>query len=290
MVVVLLLAAMLLHTVLTNAAFEWTVVFRYFLSGSVLAGLLRTLELTILAMVIGLLLGVVLAVMRLSTNPLLSAASWLYIYVFRGTPLLVQLIFWFNLSALYPTLSLGIPFGPAIVSGSTNRMITPLGAAILGLALNEAAYLAEIVRGGLESVDPGQTEAAQTLGMTRMHTLRRVVLPQAMRVIVPPTGNETINMLKTTALVSVLAMPELLYSVQIIYSRTYETIPLLITASLWYLIVTSILTIGQFYVERHYGKGRSGSAPVNPALRLLRGFVPRHSTAARVRATSEASR
>lgn len=273
---ILVLAAMALHTVLTNPRFQWSVVFGYFLSGSVLRGLLRTIELTTAAMVLGLLLGVVLAVMRLSVNPFLSGTSWLYINVFRGTPLLVQLIFWFNLSALYPELSLGIPFGPSFASGSSNKFITPLAAAILGLSLNEAAYLAEIVRGGLLSVDSGQSEAGQALGMSRRRVLRRIVLPQAMRVIVPPTGNETINMLKTTSLVSVLSMPDLLYSVQIIYSRTYETIPLLITASLWYLIVTSILTVGQFYLERHFGRGGSRAAPGGRLQTLLRRFIPRH--------------
>ena len=255
-------------------------VFKYFLSRSVLSGLGRTIELTIAAMVLGLILGIVLAVMRLSANPIVSGASWLYINFFRGTPLLVQLIFWFNLSALYPKLSLGIPFGPAFLSGSSNSFITPFGAALLGLSLNEGAYLAEIVRGGLQSVDNGQSEAGSALGMSRAHVLRRIVLPQAMRVIVPPTGNETINMLKTTSLVSVLSMPDLLYSVQIIYSRTYETIPLLITASLWYLIVTSILTVGQYYLERRFGRGGSRSTRAGRLAGLLSVFLPRHSAPA----------
>lgn len=267
--VVLVLCTMLVHTLVSNPRFGLDVVGHYFLSTSVLAGLQRTLELTVLSMVIGLVLGIVLAVMRLSANPIVSTASWLYIALFRGTPLLVQLIFWFNLSALYPSLSLGVPFGPAFVSGSSNGFITPFVAALLGLALNEAAYLAEIVRAGLESVDPGQTEAAQALGLPKGLVLRRIVLPQAMRVIVPPTGNETISMLKTTSLVSVLSLPDLLYSVQIIYSRTYETIPLLITASLWYLLLTSVLTVGQSFLERRFSRGATRSTPLPFGRRLL---------------------
>lgn len=272
MAIVAVLAAMLVNTVLTNERFEWGVVFEYFTSASILSGLVRTLQLTFIAIVLGLLLGTCLAVMRLSKNPIISGAAWLYIAFFRGTPLLVQLIFWFNLSALYPSLSLGVPFGPAFVSGSSNEFITPLVAAVLGLALNEAAYMAEIVRSGIQSVDSGQTEAAQALGMTRMHVLRRIVLPQAMRVIVPPTGNETINMLKTTSLVSVLSLPDLLYSAQLIYSRTYQTIPLLLTASLWYLIVTSVLTVGQFYLERHFARGGTRSLPDTPIQRLTKAL------------------
>lgn len=268
MLVVLVLAAMLVNTLITNERFEWGVVFEYFTSPSVLAGLFRTIELTVIAMILGLVLGVILAVMRLSQNPIVASAAWAYIGFFRGTPLLVQLIFWFNLSALYPRLSLGIPFGPEFISGSANGFITPLVAAILGLSLNEAAYMAEIVRAGLQSVDSGQTEAGQALGMSRLHVLRRIVLPQAMRVIVPPTGNQTISMLKTTSLVSVLSLPDLLYSAQLIYSRTYQTIPLLITASIWYLIMTSVLTIGQFYLERNFSKGGTRSLPPTPVQRV----------------------
>jgi len=278
--VVLVLLAMFVNTLLTNPRFQWDVVGEYFLSASVLDGLRRTLVLTVLSMVAGLVLGVVLAVMRLSPNPVVSSVSWFYIALFRGTPLLVQLLFWFNLSALYPVLSLGVPFGPSFVSGSSNAFITPLVAALLGLALNEAAYMAEIVRAGLQSVDTGQSEAAQALGMARGHILRRIVLPQAMRVIVPPTGNETISMLKTTSLVSVLSMPDLLYSVQIIYSRTYQTIPLLIVASLWYLILTSVLTTGQYFLERRFSRGGTRSAPRSLWQRLAAGLLVRHSVPA----------
>jgi polar amino acid transport system permease protein len=166
----------------------------------------------------------------------------------------VQLLFWGFISALYPVISLGVPFGPSFVSTSTNTLITPVVAAILGLGLNEGAYMAEIVRAGIGSVDRGQTEAAQALGMSRARILRRVVLSQAMRVIVPPTGNQVISMLKTTSLVSVLAFPELLYSAQLIYSDNFQTIPLLLTASIWYLLMTSVLTVIQYYVERHYNR------------------------------------
>jgi polar amino acid transport system permease protein len=265
---VAVLLAMLVHTLLTNPRFEWGIVGQYFTSGSIVVGLLRTLELTALAMVIGIILGMVLAVMRLSTNPVLTTTSWAYIWFFRGTPLLVQLIFWYNLSALFPRLSLGVPFGPEFVSGSANIFITTYVAAILGLGLNEGAYMAEIVRGGILSVDEGQVEAAYALGLRRLQILRLIVLPQAMKVIIPPIGNQTISMLKSSSLVSVISVPELLFTAQLIYSRTYETIPLLIVASLWYLAVTSVLTVGQFYVERHYAKGSVRQLPPTPIQKL----------------------
>ena len=272
--IILVLAAALGNSIATNPRFRWGVVGHYFLSSRVLHGLVLTLELTAISMGIGIALGVVLAVMRLSPNPLLSTASWLYIWLFRGTPVLVQLLFWEFISALYPVISLGIPFGgPVLAHGNANAWITPLVAAILGLGLNEGAYMAEIVRAGIISVDEGQNDAASALGMTRLQTMRRVVLPQAMRVILPPTGNETISMLKTTSLVSVIAVTELLYAVQLIYSVNYETIPLLIVASFWYLIVTSILTFGQYYVERYFGRGSSRALPPTPLQRLKRNLV-----------------
>ena len=231
----LVVAVALVRSVATNPRFEWGVVGDYLFDERILEGVRFTIELTVIAMAIGIVLGVVLAVMRLSPNPLVSGASWLYIWFFRGTPVLVQLLFWYNLAALYPTISLGIPFGPAFVHADANTLITPFTAAILGLGLNEGAYMAEIVRAGIISVDEGQTEAAQSLGMTRLQTMRRIVLPQAMRVIIPPTGNETISMLKTTSLVSVIAVADLLYAAQTIYSANFKTIPLLIVASIWYL-------------------------------------------------------
>jgi polar amino acid transport system permease protein len=272
--IILVLAAALARSVATNPRFHWHVVGHYFTSSRVLHGLVVTLELTLLSMVIGIVFGIVLAVMRLSPNPLLAGASWTYIWLFRGTPVLVQLLFWEFISALYPQISIGIPFGgPTFVHGSANAVIAPFVAAILGLGLNEAAYMAEIVRAGIISVDEGQTDAAQALGMSRLQTMRHVVLPQAMRVIVPPTGNETISMLKTSALVSVIAYPELLYSVQLIYSVNYETIPLLIVASIWYLIVTTFLSIGQYYVERYFARGSSRTLPPTPLQKLRRNLL-----------------
>jgi polar amino acid transport system permease protein len=255
--VVFLLAAMLVHTLVTNPRFQWAVIGNYFLSRRVLDGLWITILLTVVAMAIGIVLGVMLAVMRLSANPLLSGASWVYIWFFRGTPVLVQLLFWFNLAFLYPRISIGVPFGPSFAQANANTLVTALAAAILGLGLNEGAYMAEIVRAGILSVEHGQFEAAQALGMTRTLTMRRIVLPQAMRVIIPPTGNETISMLKTSSLASVITVTELLYAVQLIYSVTFQTIPLLIVASIWYLVLTSVAYIGQYFIERHYGRGFS---------------------------------
>jgi polar amino acid transport system permease protein len=259
--VVLVLGAQLVHMLVTNPNFEWDIVLRYLNAESIIRGLGTTLLLTVIAMSVGIALGVVLAVGRLSHNPLVKTMSGLYVWFFRGTPALVQLIFWFNLSALVPQISLGIPFGPRLATWETNSLITPLLAAILGLGLNEAAYMAEIIRGGLMSVDPGQTEAAQALGMTRTRTLRKIVLPQAMRFIVPPTGSQVINMVKATSLVSVIAMADMLYTVQAIYNRTFETIPLLIVACIWYLAVTSVLYFGQSFIERHYARGATRNAP-----------------------------
>ena len=211
--IVLVLAVAVVRSVVTNPRFEWGVVGEYLFDERILEGLRVTLELTVIAMAIGVVLGVILAVMRLSPNPLVSGGSWLYIWFFRGTPVLVQLLFWYNIAALYPKISLGIPFGPSFVHPDANSLIKPFTAAILGLGLNEGAYMAEIVRAGIISVDEGQGDAARALGMTRLQTMRRVVLPQAMRVIIPPTGNETISMLKTTSLASVIAVAELLYAV-----------------------------------------------------------------------------
>ncbi|MGH3695213.1 MAG: amino acid ABC transporter permease [Pseudonocardiaceae bacterium] len=253
--VVLVLAAMLVHSLITNPNFGWPTVGQYLFDPAVLAGLRNTAVLTALAMVIGIGGGLLLAVMRLSPNPLLAVAASGYIWLFRGTPVITQLIFWNFLAALYPTLSLGIPFGPQFVTVSTNTLITVFVASLLGLGLNEAAYMAEIIRSGILSVDQGQSEAAGALGMTRALTLRRIVLPQALRVIIPPTGNETIAMLKTTSLVVVIAYYELMTAVQQIYSRTFQTIPLLIVAAIWYLMLTSLLSVVQSRIERRVGRG-----------------------------------
>lgn len=263
---VFLLASGMVYSFTTNPRFEWSVVGEYFFSVRVLQGLLLTLELTVISMAIGVALGVLLAVMRLSHNPLVSGASWFYIWLFRGTPVLVQILFWFNITALYPNIGIGS------WSFDANNLITPFIAAILALGLNEGAYMAEIVRAGILSVDEGQSEAGAALGMSRLQVMRRVVLPQAMRVIVPPTGNEAISMLKTTSLVSVIAVTDLLYSVQLIYAANYRTIPLLLVASIWYLMVTTVLSIGQFYIERHFGRSATRKAPPTP-LERLRGFL-----------------
>ena len=268
--ILLFLTVALANSIATNERFGWGIVGHWFLSRRILDGVVVTLELTATSMAIGIALGIVLAVMRLSPNPLVSGASWLYIWIFRGTPVLVQILLWYNIAALYPRFSLGIPFGPTFAHFNASSLITPFVAGMLALGLNEGAYMAEIVRAGIISVPDGQTQAAQSLGMTRLLTMRRIVLPQAMRVIVPPTGNETISMLKTTSLVSVIALspPELLYASQLIYSVNYRTIQLLIVASLWYLIMTTVLTIGQFYLERHFGRGATRDLPETPLQRL----------------------
>ncbi|MFC4493675.1 amino acid ABC transporter permease [Streptomyces ovatisporus] len=259
--VLAVLGAQLCHFLFTNPNFEWGTVGSYFTAEIIGKGIATTIELTVVAMVIGIVLGVLVAVGRMSANPVLRSVCGAYVWFFRGVPVLVQLVFWYNLSALLPRISLGVPFGPEFVSGQTNHLITPLFAAILGLGLNEAAYMAEIVRGGLLGVDPGQTEASDALGMTRARSLRRIVLPQAMRFIVPPTGSQVINMLKATSLVSVIALSDLLYTVQSIYNRTFETIPLLLVACLWYLVMTSVLYVGQSFIERYYARGATRNAP-----------------------------
>src|SRR3954468_3258551 len=269
--VLLVLVATLVRTLLTNPRFEWSVVGDYLFSQPILSGLWLTIWLTLASMVIGVGLSIVLAVMRLSDNPVASTVSWAYIWFFRGTPLLVQLVFWFNLSALYPRLDLGIPFGgPAFLHANANSIITPIVAALFGLALTEGAYMAEIVRSVILSVDEGQVEAAQALGMRRSQAMRRIVLPQAMRVIIPPTGNQVISMLKTTSLVSVVAVADLMYTVQTISAETFKTIPLLICASLWYLLVTSVLSVGQYHLERRFSRGARRALPATPLQRLRR--------------------
>lgn len=254
--VVLLIAASLIRSLATNNRFQWGVVGHYLFDPRILHGVVVTIELTVISMAIGILLGVALAVMRLSPNPVVKSASWFYVWFFRGTPLLVQLLFWGFVAAVYPTIDLGVPFGPSFIHLHANSLITLFVAAILGLGLNEAAYMAEIVRAGIISVDEGQTEAASSLGMRRLQIMRRIVLPQAMRVIVPPTGNETISMLKNTSLAIVLGgVFELLFETQQIYATNFKTIQLLIVASIWYLVMTSALYVGQYFIERRFGRG-----------------------------------
>jgi polar amino acid transport system permease protein len=255
-----------------NPRMQWAAVGEYLFAPTVLEGLRTTLLLTALAMAIGIAGGIVLAILRMSSNPVLSYLTWLYIWVFRGTPLLVQLLFWYFLSAVIPKIGLGIPWGPTFVEVETNALITQLAAAVLGLGLHEAAYMAEIVRAGITSVDDGQSEAAHALGMTRRQTLRRIVLPQALRMIIPPTGNQAISMLKTTSLVFAIAVPELLTSIQGIYSRNFQQVPLLTVACIWYLVATSVLNVGQYYLERRYKRGDSRDLPPT-ALQRLRTAV-----------------
>jgi polar amino acid transport system permease protein len=243
--VVLVLLGLAVNSVLRNEAFQWDVVADYFTSDSVLRGLWLTLWLTAVVMALGFALGTLLAAARLSSNPVLRSVSWGYVWLFRSIPILVQLLLWFNIGALYPQL-----FGVKTVN-----LLTPVAVAIVGLTLHEAAYAAEVVRGGILSVDRGQVEAAQALGLSRWRRWWRIVLPQAMRSIVPPAGNMLIGTLKGTSIVSVIAVQDLLFSVQLVYHRTYQVIPLLMVATLWYTVVTSVLGVGQYYVEKHYARG-----------------------------------
>lgn len=242
-----------------NANFGWSVVGEYLFDARILSGLYLTIWLTIVTMVIGVVLGTIFAVMAMSRNVVISTVANAYIWFFRGTPVLVQLIFWYNLGALFSELSIGIPFTSWGISAPTNTLISPVTAAVLGLGLNEGAYMSEIIRSGLLSVDPGQRQAATSLGMTARKALWRIVLPQAMPVIIPPTGNQTIGMLKTSSLVSVISLSDLLYSAQTIYSRNFQTIPLLIVACLWYLLATTILSWLQGRIERHFARSRNAS-------------------------------
>lgn len=271
--VALLALAMAVNSVIRNERFQWSVVGQYFTTPAVLDGLLLTLWLTAAVMVLGFLLGTVFAVMRLSANPVLRTISWGYVWIFRSTPLLVQLLFWFNIGALYPTLGLGIPFGPEFVTVKTVNLFGAGLTALIGLTLHEAAYAAEVVRGGILSVDAGQTEAAASLGLSRWRVLRRVIVPQAMRSIVPTAGNMLIGTLKGTSIVSVLAVQDLLFSVQLIYNRTYQVIPLLMVATIWYVIVTTVLSAGQFYIERHYARGAARELAPTPLQRLRRRIL-----------------
>lgn len=263
----LIVAAGFALSMVTNPRFHWAVVGQYLFDPAILSGLATIVWLTVAAMAIGVALGTLIALMRLSKNPVLESVASGYLWVFRGTPLLVQLIFWFNLSALYPQITLGFPIGPNLGSFDANQYITVYVAALLGLGLNEGAYMSEIVRSGLNSVPGGQREAADALGMSSFRVMWRIILPQAMRVIIPPTGNQLIGMLKTTSLVSVIAMEELLYSAQLIYTVNFQTIPLLIVASLWYLLLTSVLSVGQHFLEKHFARGdrRNVAAPTDTA-------------------------
>ncbi|MBD0693976.1 amino acid ABC transporter permease [Streptomyces sp. CBMA123] len=271
--VALLLAAMAVSSVIRNRAFQWSVVAEWFTARSVLDGLTLTLWLTAVTLALGFVFGTVLATMRLSTNPVLRTIGWAYIWVFRSTPPLVQLLFFFNIGALYPTLGLGIPFGPEFVTVKTVNLIGPTLTAVIGLTLLETAYAAEVIRGGILSVDRGQLEAAAALGLGRSRVLRRIVVPQAMRAIVPTAGNMLIGALKGTSIVSVLAVSDLLYSVQLVYLQSYRVIPMLMVATIWYLVVTTVLSVGQYYLERHFARGATRDGlPPTPLQRARAAF------------------
>jgi polar amino acid transport system permease protein len=267
---------MLINSFLTNDVWNWSEQWKYIFSEPVLNGVKNTLWLTVVAMAGGIVLGVLLAVMRLSRNPVLSGAAWFYIWFFRGTSLYTQLLLWGSIASLYDVIGIGLPFGPMFVTANMNQLYSAAAAAALGLLFNEAAYMSEIVRAGIISVDEGQSEAAASLGMTGNQTMRRVVLPQAMRVIVPPTGNEVMSMLKNTSLVAAIPYLDLTFSAQSIYARTYQIIPMLIMACLWYLLMSSALMIGQFYLERHFAKGSVRNLPPTPLQRVRRVFSASH--------------
>ncbi|MHA3685355.1 amino acid ABC transporter permease [Leucobacter sp. HY1910] len=256
-VVLVLIAALFIYDAAFNRpVFNWPEAGKYLFDTRILTGAWYTLQLTVYSMIIAIVLGITVAVMRLSPNPVVKSVAWAYLWLFRGTPVYVQLVFWGLVPTIYKTIDLGIPFTDALVSIDMKDLLSYFTLAVIGLALNEAAYMAEIVRAGLLAVDKGQDEAAIALGLGWWHTMTRVVLPQAMRVIIPPTGNEVISMLKTTSLVAAVPFTLDLYGRQRdIAAVTYEPVPMLIVASVWYLLVTSILMVGQFYLERHFAKG-----------------------------------
>lgn len=288
----LVLLAMAANALITNPAWEWHFVGQYLFYETVLRAVGVTLRLTVLGIVLGFLLGTVIALMRLSSSPLLRAVAWGYVWLFRSVPLILQLLFWFNLALLYDRISFGIPFGPSFVDVGTMELIGPLTAATLGLALHQAAYCAEIVRSGFLSVDQGQLEAAAALGIPRRRQIRRILLPQAMRTIVPTAGNEIIGLVKGTSVVYVMAIPELFYQVQVIYARNGRVIALLLVAAIWYLLMTTVLSIVQYYIERHYARGAVRILPPTPlqrARRLVSTVVAAHRQrrAARQRFTDD---
>ena len=257
--VIIVLVALFLYGAATNPAYGWSTYLEYLFNERVLLGVFNTLQLTAYAMVIGVVLGVALTVMRLSSNPVMSAVSWVFLWIFRGTPVYVQLAFWGLFPTIYRNLQLGVPFGPSLLEIDLQAFSYPFLLAVIGLALNEAAYMAEIISAGITSVPEGQMEASTALGMSWGTAMRRTVLPQAMRVIIPPTGNELISLLKTTSLVTAVPYAFDLYSITTreIAARIFEPVPMLLVAATWYLAVTSVLMVGQYYLERHFSRGVS---------------------------------
>lgn len=252
-IVVMAMAAMV-RSIATNPNFQWPLVGKYLFHPAIIDGLVQTLMLTVIIMVCACIIGTIAALMMRSPSKLLSVPAHLFVWFFRGTPALVQLILWYNLALIFGQVTLWLPGIGTVFSVNTNAIMTPFVAAVVALSLHEAGYMAEIIRNGLKSVNGGQTEAALCLGMKPSLLTRRIVLPQAMRVIIPPTGNETINLLKTTSLVSIIAVADLLYAAQSIYARTFETIPLLLVVSAWYLVVVTIMSVGQQYLERYFSR------------------------------------
>ncbi|WP_181036069.1 amino acid ABC transporter permease [Arthrobacter sp. N199823] len=278
-VVVALGVAAILWSLITNPRWEWDVVAQWFTAESVIRGLGETLKLTVIAGALGFILGFILALMRLSASPLLASVSWTFSWIFRSTPLLVQMLLWYNLGYLYEKISLGIPFtSVTFFEVQTTTLVSQFAAAILGLTLNQAAYSAEIIRGGILSVDQGQIEAAAALGIPAWRRSTRIVLPQAMRSILPTAFNEIIGLVKGTSIVYVLAYSELFYTVQVIYNRTQQVLPLLLVATLWYIVITSVLSVFQYYIERHYAKGAVRTLPLTP-LQKARKFFSLRTTA-----------
>ena len=261
-------------------AYDWPAVGKYLFDRRISQAAVVTLQLTVYSMVIAIVLGVILAVMRLSPNPVVKSLAWFYLWIFRGTPVYVQLTIWGLISLIYSSIDIGIPFMDPWVSFSTNAALSTFTIAIIGLALNEAAYMAEIVRAGLLAVDSGQEEAATALGMSWSQTMTRVILPQSMRVIIPPTGNEVISMLKTTSLVTAVPFSfELFTRSRDISAETFNPIPLLIVASIWYLFFTSILMVGQYFLEKRFARGVGDRQPdrkdaVGTGTGTLTGVVP----------------
>src|ERR1700754_3330028 len=257
--VIVILAVLFLYGAATNPAYRWPVYADYLFNHRIMLGVWNTLQLTVYSMLLAIVLGVILAVMRLSPNPVFQWVSWVYLWIFRGTPIYVQLVFWGLIPTIYANIQLGVPFGPSFFHLNLQALSIPFLLAIVGLALNEAAYMAEIIRAGISSVPEGQLEASTALGMSWGLTMRRTVLPQAMRVIIPPTGNEVISMLKTTSLVTGIPFTLDLFGItsREIAAREFQPVPLLLVAAFWYLVVTSILMVGQYYLERYYSRGAS---------------------------------
>lgn len=243
-------------TVVSAPALRWAVVGEFLVNPRILSGVLLTVVFTVLTFTIGLLLGVILAVMRQAGNPVLTVIVTGYVWVFRGTPLLVQLVFWFNLALLLPFIGIRIPAWGIVIGGETNAIVTPFLAALIGLVLHTAAYMAEVVRGGFLAIPPGQTDAAKALGMTSLGAQCRIVIPQAIRVILPPLGNQFIDILKATSIVSVIGGGDLMTQAQQIYGQNYQVIPLLVVASLWYLLLVTLASIGQYFLERSVDRSR----------------------------------